>query len=133
MRQNYSTIDKTMNISGDNIDDILASAKQNGMYLVDESNTSTLEKEFDDCIIEVDRLCEIIDPEQTPFDSKYQARKILDNVCNKLEATKTIASLEKKRDVIALMNRKIGMASFRFASRYVALYYRILRAENHQR
>ena len=105
-----------MNVSGENLDQLLASATKNGMYLVDDSNTDALEKEYDEETIVVDKLCEIIDPETAPFESKYKARTILDTLCNKLEATRTIASLEKKRDVIERMNRKIGY------TRYFVLY-----------
>jgi hypothetical protein len=101
-----------MNVSGENIDELLASATKNGMYLVNDSNTDALEEEYEDGIITVDTLCEVVDPETTPFDSKYKARKLLDDLCNKLEATRTIASLEKKSDVIHRMNKKIGKKGF---------------------
>jgi hypothetical protein len=102
-----------MNVSSENIDELLASATKNGMYLVNDSNTDALEEEYEEGIITVDTLCEIVDPETTPFDSKYKARKLLDDLCNKLEATRTIASLEKKSDVIHRMNKKIGKAPIR--------------------
>jgi hypothetical protein len=101
---------REMNVSGENIDELLASATKNGMYLVNDSNTDALEQEYEEGIITVDTLCEVVDPETTPFDSKYKARKLLDDLCNKLEATRTIASLEKKSDVIHRMNKKIGKA-----------------------
>ena len=94
--------------SATNMEDLLASATKSGMYLVNDSNTDALVQEYDVGVIEADRLCEIIDPETNPFDSKYKARKILDDVCNKLEATRTIAQLESKRDLIVSMNKKIG-------------------------
>lgn len=98
-----------MNITEGNIEELLSSATKNGMYLVNESNTDALEKEYDEGIILVDKLCEVSDPETAPFESKYKARKLLDDLCNKLEATKTIASLEQKREIITLMSRKLGM------------------------
>lgn len=94
--------------SATNIEELLASATKNGMYLVNDSNTDALEQEYVVGVVEADRLCEVVDPESSPFDSKYKARKILDDVCNKLEATRTIAQLENKRDIIVSMNRKIG-------------------------
>ena len=97
-----------MNISGDNMEELLASATKSGMYLVNDSNTDALEKEYIESIITVDKLCEVADPETAPYESKYKARKILDDLCNKLEATKTIASLEKNRKTIDLMAQKIG-------------------------
>jgi hypothetical protein len=90
------------------MEDLLASATKSGMYLVNDSNTDALVQEYDVGVVEADRLCEIVDPETNPFDSKYKARKILDDVCNKLEATRTIAQLESKRDLIVSMNKKIG-------------------------
>lgn len=102
-----------MNVSSENIDELLASATKNGMYLVNDSNTDALEEEYEEGVITVDTLCEIVDPETTPFDSKYKARKLLDDLCNKLEATRTIASLEKKSDVIHRMNKKIGISLIR--------------------
>lgn len=90
------------------MEDLLASATKSGMYLVNDSNTDALVQEYDVGVIEADRLCEIVDSETNPFDSKYKARKILDDVCNKLEATRTIAQLESKRDLIVSMNKKIG-------------------------
>lgn len=101
-----------MNVSSANVEELLASASKNGMYLVNDSNTDALEEQYEAGIIEVDALCEVIDPETTPFDSKYKARKLLDDLCNKLEATRTIASLEKKGDVICRMNKKIGIVQF---------------------
>ena len=103
------TVLKAMNITEGNIEELLSSATKNGMYLVNESNTDALEKEYDEGIILVDKLCEVSDPETAPFESKYKARKLLDDLCNKLEATKTIASLEQKREIITLMSRKLGM------------------------
>ena len=98
-----------MSISEGNIEDLLASATKNGMYLVNESNTAVLEEEYEEGLLLADKLCDTVDPETAPFDSKYKARKLLDDLCNKLEATKTIASLEQKREIIELMSRKIGI------------------------
>jgi hypothetical protein len=98
------------------MEEVLASATKSGMYLVDDSNTKALEKEYEEGIVTADKFCEIQDPESTPFNSKYEARKILDNLCNKLEATKTIASLEKKRDVIKLMNCLIASVRVRLGT-----------------
>lgn len=103
-----------MSISEGNMEDLLASATKNGMYLVNESNTAALENEYDEGLLLSDKLCDALDPETAPFDSKYKARKILDDLCNKLEATKTIASLEQKRETIELMSRKIGILLFTF-------------------
>jgi len=99
-----------------NMEDLLSSAKKGGMYLVNDSDTEELEKEYDEGIITCDKLCEILDPESTPYLSKYEARKILDNLCNKLEATKTIASLEKRRGTMTLMDKKLASARVRLGT-----------------
>lgn len=90
------------------VSEFLASAEKQGMFAVDGGTADALLKEYDESMVKVDQLCEVVDPETTPFDSKYKARKMLDDLCNKLEATKTIASLEKKRDVMDAMNVKIA-------------------------
>ncbi len=90
------------------VNEFLASAEKQGMFAVDGGTADALLKEYDETMVKVDKLCDVVDPETTPFDSKYKARKMLDDLCNKLEATKTIASLEKKRDVMDAMNVKIA-------------------------
>ena len=76
-------------------------ASDKGMYIVDHQNIEPLIEEFYDSLEEADKLCEVIDPEDTPFKSKYEARKILDKLANKFEATKTILNLEGKFDIIS--------------------------------
>ena len=76
-------------------------ASDKGMYLVDHQNIEPLIEEFYDSLEEADKLCEVIDPEDTPFKSKYEAREILDKLANKFEATKTILNLEGKFDIIS--------------------------------
>lgn len=66
------------------------------MYMVDHESTTELVKEYDAAVKKADELCGVQDPEETPYASKYTARELLDQVCNKVDATKTIASLEKK-------------------------------------
>ena len=78
---------------GDQMNEFLSGAAAQGLFAVDEGTHEKLEKEMVDILKEVDKLCEKVDPEATPFFSKYEARKMLDTLCNKLEATKTIANL----------------------------------------
>ena len=73
-------------------------ASEKGMYLVDHENISSLIADFEEVIRKSDALCEIEDPVETPYKSKYEARKILDEVTNKLEATQTILKLEGKKN-----------------------------------
>ena len=59
---------------------------------------------------------EVVDPEETPYDSKYKARDLLEKVLNQMEANKTIATLEAKRDIVATLNRRIATVRVRLAS-----------------
>lgn len=97
----------------DNMDELKQEVEKSGMYMVDSNNTQNLLKEFVSSIKESDELCEILDPDTTPYKSKYAAREILDKICNKLEATRTIASLEKNRKTINDMNLKIAIVRVR--------------------
>ena len=79
---------------------ISKAATEKGMYLVDHSNIVPLLSEYSETLAETAKLCDVTDPMETPYLSKYKARELLDSVANKLEATKTILSLEGKKDVI---------------------------------
>ncbi len=46
---------------------------------------------------------QIVDDEATPYASKYKARTLLDQIIAKLEATHTIAMLEKKKSAIFIL------------------------------
>ena len=86
--------------SFESVEELTKAATDKGMYVVDHENLEPLIKEFSTVLPEVDKLCELSDPEGTPYISKYKARDLLDNLANKLEATKTILTLEGKRDVV---------------------------------
>ena len=101
---------------GDQMNEFLSGAAAQGLFAVDEGTHEKLEKEMIDILKEVDKLCEKIDPEATPFFSKYEARKMLDTLCNKLEATKTIANLEKKKDVMDKMDIHIASLKVRLGT-----------------
>jgi len=75
-------------------------ASKQGMVLVDHGNIGPLLKEFDQVLSSADALLEVVDPEETPFKSKYEARKQLDNMANQLEANATVLKLEGKGAVI---------------------------------
>jgi hypothetical protein len=81
-------------------EDIAKAASAQGMYLVDHTNIIPLIAEYEDAVKESARLCLVADPMETPFKSKYAARELLDGVSRKLEATRTILSLEGKKDVV---------------------------------
>ena len=83
------------------------------MYLVDHEDTSQLVNDFKLALEAAGKLCEVVDPEATPYKSKYEAREILDKISQKLEATKTIASLEKKKDLVFEMNWRLASTHIR--------------------
>ena len=102
--------------SQQDLDSFVKAASDKGMYLVDHSNISALIEEFKSTIPKVDKLCEVVDPEDTPFNSKYDARKLLDEVCNKLEATRTILVLENKKESIAEVDWRIACCRVRLGT-----------------
>jgi hypothetical protein len=81
-------------------EEISKAASAQGMYLVDHTNMAPLISEYENALKESVRLSLIVDPVETPFKSKYEAREMLDAVASKLEATRTILSLEGKKGVI---------------------------------
>ena len=95
------------------MDEVLAEATAKGMYLVDHDNTGPLFEEFEDALMEADALCEINDPVQKPFESKYKARTLLDQIINKLDATRAIATLEKKTTTVEQVDKRIASARVR--------------------
>ena len=104
--------------SGD-INEVHRAAAENNMLVVDKNNIEPVLEEFETAIIDADELCSKVDPDETPYKSKYEARKLLDAVVNKLEANKTIMTLEGKKDVIkkeiswrtAVLQTRIGSIS----------------------
>lgn len=101
---------------GNTIEEVVADATSKGMYCVDQNNPTGVHEEFEECCKEVDALCEIIDPESTPYKSKYEARKKLDVIVNKLEASKTIASLEKKKEQFPELHWRLGHCRVRLGT-----------------
>lgn len=100
------------------MEDLLQEAKEKGLFLVN-SEESTEEKHYETVIQalkEAETLCEINDPEETPYQSKYQARDLLDNVCKQLEANKTIASLEKKKEFIEFLSLLYAKVQIKIAT-----------------
>lgn len=92
------------------MDDLLSEATKKGMYLVDHDNTGPLFEEFEDAMTEADSLCEINDPVTAPFESKYKARTLLDQIINKLDATRAISTLERKTATIEAIDRRLASA-----------------------
>lgn len=90
------------------IDELKEKATQSGMFMPDMESTDELIAEYEKSIKEADALLEIVDPESKPFDSKYAARKLLDAMVNKLDATRTIGMLEKKTGITQAMDFRLA-------------------------
>jgi hypothetical protein len=101
------------------MEQLLSEAKEKGLVLVnsEDSNETKLLSDYEKVSIEVEALLEIQDPENKPFESKYKARELLDQFLKQLEATKAIASLEKKSDsFLSLLRRLIAAAQVKVGS-----------------
>lgn len=83
------------------------------MYAVNVESTDALLAEVARALEKADELCSVVDPEETPFRSKYLARAELDAVLGKMEATRTVASLERREAVAADMGVRIAAAKVR--------------------
>mmetsp|Transcript_33357 Transcript_33357/g.56006 ORF Transcript_33357/g.56006 Transcript_33357/m.56006 type:complete len:804 (-) Transcript_33357:146-2557(-) len=95
------------------MENLLSEAGKQGMYLVDHDNTDALITEYDDTIAEADALCDVVDPETNPYESKYKARKLLDQIINKLDATRAIAKIEMKHSTLSAMDIRLASAKLR--------------------
>jgi hypothetical protein len=83
-------------------------ANNKGMVLVNSDETEALLNEGDEKVQEADDLCEIVDPESKPFESKYKAREILDKYLQRLEAARTVSRLEGKSEQSRKLSEKIA-------------------------
>jgi hypothetical protein len=96
-----------------------------GMYVVNqEDGGEAIYEEFTAELIACDAMCEVNDPEETPYKSKYEARDRLNHLCNKLEANKTVASLEKKKRVLKKLDWRI--AALQVCARRILVCYAAL-------
>jgi hypothetical protein len=100
------------------MEDILSQAKDKGFVVVnsEQSSEEGWTQEVQKVYLEVDKLCTIEDPESTPYVSKYQARDLLDELLKKLEANKTIASLEHKTALIQKLSQLISSVQVRIGT-----------------
>lgn len=94
--------------NSNNIEDVMQQAKDKGLYCVNQNDTSGVYQDYLDVLVKSEELLSIDDPVETPYLSKYEARKQIDEVINKLEATKTIASLEKNKSLMNAMNWRVA-------------------------
>ena len=105
-----------MEVSGENLDSFLAEAKGKGMHVVDNNKLADSYKDFEAEVAKADALSETPDPDETPYLSKYKARDILDMLCSRLEANRTIASLEKDAKIVYETNWRIAALRVRLGS-----------------
>jgi len=72
-------------------EEILENAKRqtgnNNLFMPNTDNIKELCDEYEKTLKIIDDLCEKVDPESTPFVSKYKARDIIDEIVKRLEAT----------------------------------------------
>lgn len=97
-----------MEFTSTSLEGMKAEASAKGMYVVDPNSKDGLLEEYDDKLEEADKLIAVVDPDTTPYLSKYKARELLDAVVNKCEATKTIAMMEARREDVAEMAWRIA-------------------------
>lgn len=102
--------------------DIAAAAKSQGMMMVNSDETDALINECEEKIQEADELCDIVDPENKPFESKYKARDLLDKLLQRLEAARTVARLEAKRTTSEKLSQKIASIQVFFLQSTAMLY-----------
>ena len=103
-------------VAASDIESLSKAASEKGMILVDHENIAPLIAEYEESIEEVERLCQVKDPEERPYESKYKARDLLDKLINKFDANKTIMMLESKMDVI---NKVFICMCVKYESSYV--------------
>ncbi|RYG94499.1 hypothetical protein EON65_57410, partial [archaeon] len=95
-------------MNSSHLEELQQQAKSQGMMLVDSSKTDDLFVDYDRVLVEADKLAEILDPENKPFDSKYKARDILEEMAKKLEANKAIAMLDNNTVLVAKLRVKLA-------------------------
>ena len=92
---------------------IVEEAQERGMHVVSEESSSLLFVEYENKVLEAGRLGAIEDEVSEPFKSKYAARALLDELVNKMEATRTIAAVEGKKARIAELDWRIASVRVR--------------------
>ena len=90
------------------LDDVKKQTGNNSLFLPNTDNIKELCDEYEKILITIDELCDKVDPESTPFVSKYEARDRIDEIVKRLEATYTVSILEGKKDVARIMDRYVA-------------------------
>lgn len=83
-----------------------------------EQDVKNLLIEYENRIPEVENLCEIIDPESTPYKSKYAAREILDGLRKKFETYNILMKVENSANMTLLraLKDRINSIAIKLAS-----------------
>ena len=98
------------------LDSFLDEARGKGMHVVDNTKLTEAYKDYEQQVRQADELSEVVDPEETPYLSKYKARDMLDMLCSKLEANRTIASMEKNAEIVYETNWRIAALRVRLGT-----------------
>ena len=69
-----------MEFTSTSLEGVKAEASAKGLYVVDPNSKDGLLEEYDDVMEEADKLIAVVDPETTPYVSKYKARELLDAI-----------------------------------------------------
>ena len=98
-------------LAEEDVEAFVADAEKKGLLVVSDESTVQLLKEFEGGLAESERLCgEDDESGPEPYKWRYAARTLLDGLVNKLEATRTIAMVEGKKDRIAEMDWRLACA-----------------------
>lgn len=103
-------------MDGVGMEEFMAQASDSGMYCVNSADNSAIFAEFTETSEKAEELCAIIDPVETPYKSKYDARSLIDATVNKMDATRTIASLEKNRATMQQMDWRLASLRVKLGS-----------------
>lgn len=88
-----------------------------GMQVVNpEDAAGLLGEAYAQAVAEAEALCKVVDPEEEPYRSKYAAREKLNALCNQMEAHRTVASLEHKRETVMELEWRIAALEVRLAA-----------------
>mmetsp|Transcript_5960 Transcript_5960/g.9643 ORF Transcript_5960/g.9643 Transcript_5960/m.9643 type:complete len:118 (-) Transcript_5960:13-366(-) len=81
-----------------------------------------VDSEFQVILAEADRLCQVVDSEEKPFESKYQAREILEQARADLEAGSNADGSEISQTAIkmAIIDTKLGIIAHETEENHVA-------------
>lgn len=98
------------------MEDLMEGATKQGLVLVDTEGKDALFEEYEEKMLDVERLLDIVDPDNKPYESKYKAREVLDQICKKLDASKAIATLENKKDYVRELSIRIAAVKVKTGS-----------------